>query len=306
MNKFLMKGLLFCSPFLVCYVFIFIIDPYEFINVSHIIKSEDKFEVLRRSDESLPRGHMLWKTLHFQRKPVKNIIIGDSQAAGFNDSLISEISGEEYYNFAITGASYKTMFKVFWFATETTALERVYFQVGFMNYNYNRTYCIYHFAQDYFDNPYTYFTTKEILYDSYYNFLYYVTKDSDLIKQSYEHQPVETRDVRSAAILELFFNKYIYPDEYYEGLKEISDYCQTHNIELNFIIFPMYDAANDYIVENNLDEMNQRFKKDINSMGHTYDFDARSDFTKNRDNFIDYFHPISEAYVDISKEIWSK
>ena len=293
-------------PFFICYLFIIVIDPYEFINLSHIIKSDIKFDVLRRSDESLPRGHMLWKTLHFKREPIKNIIIGDSQGAGFDVSYINDLSDEEYYNFCVTGASYETMFKIFWFAAETTKLERVYFQVGFMNYNANRSYDIYHFAQDYFDKPYLYFSSKYILIDSYYNFIYYITKNDNITKKSYEHQDIEVRDARSREILKLFFDHYIYPVEYFQELKEISEYCNNNNIHLSFIIFPMFDAAKDYIAEKNLMEMNQQFKLDIKSLGYTYDFDKASDFTNNRDNFIDYFHPIRSAYIKLSQDIWAE
>lgn len=306
MKRFLKKGLIFSSPILICIIFITLIDPYEFINISHIISSDIKFQVLRRSDESLPRGHMFWKTLHFKRNTVKNIIIGDSQGAGFDESYISDLTCEEYYNFCITGASYETIFDIFWFAAENTKLEHVYFQVGFMNYNANRSYNIFHFAQDYFDKPYLYFTKKEILIDSYYNFAYYITKNDNLIEKSYEHQNLGVRDSRSREILELFFSEYSYPESYFQELKLISEYCSENNIQLSFIIFPIYQAAQEYIVKNNLDEMNQRFKDDIKSLGKTYDFEVSSEFTKNRDNFIDYFHPKSPAYIDMSQDIWAK
>jgi hypothetical protein len=305
MKQYLKRSLLFSTPIILCFIFIFLIDPYEFINISHIINSDIKFQVLRRSDESLPRGHILWKTLHFKRRPVKNIIIGDSQGVGFDATYISNLSGKEYYNFCVTGASYKTMFKIFWFTAETTKLERVYFQVGFMNYNASRSYDIFHFAQDYFDKPYLYFTTKEILIDSYYNFIYSLTKNDDLIKYSFNFQELEIRDARSKEILEMLFKNYNYPTEYYQELKKISEYCKNKNIQLYFIIFPMFDAVKNYIVENNLDKMNQQFKDDIKSLGYTFDFDVRSDFTKNRDNFIDYFHPIPVAYIELSQNIWA-
>jgi hypothetical protein len=304
MKKYLFKSFLFTIPIWLGFIFIFLIDPYEFINVSRIIDSESKYQVLRRSDESQPRGHMLWKTTHFERNPVKNILLGDSQGAGFDDSYISEISGEEYYNFCVTGASYETIFKIFWFATDKIKLEKVYFQVGFMNYNALRSYCIFHFAENYFQKPYLYFTTKEILFDSFYNFLYSITENKDLVQHSYEFLDVEKRDERSYEIMQMFFNEYSYPHEYYAELEKISNYCEENNIQLNFIIFPMYDGAKEYIANANLSEMNQRFKDDVKSLGHTYDFDKSTEFTKDRNNFIDYFHPIRSAYVDISNMIW--
>lgn len=307
MNNFFFRGLVFCIPIFIYAIFILLVDPYEFINFSHIIDSETKIKVIRRSDESLPRGHMLWKTTHFKRHPAKNILIGDSQGVGFDEKLISNLSGEEYYNFCISGASYETMFKTFWFATETTQLKKVYFQLGFMNYNAKRSYDIFHFAQDYIDKPYLYFTTKEILFDSFYNFMYKITKDENLIKYDFHYEDVEIRNIRSKEILELFFKKgYKYPDKYFQELKAISEFCFENNIQLNFIIMPIYKEAKNYFIENNLLEYNQKFKQDIKSLGKTYDYEIKSGFSMDRDNFYDYFHNIPIIYTQLAYRIWAE
>ncbi len=304
MKKYFYRGLLFASPILLYFLFILLIDPYEFINISNIINSNAKFKILQRSDESLPRGNMFWKVLHFKRKPVKNIIIGDSQGGGFNDTTISKMSGEEYYNFSISGASYETMFNVFWSCTEVTKLDRVYFQVGFMNYNADRSYNLFHFAQDYLDKPYLYFTSKEIFSDAYVNFIYAITKNEDLLKKSYEFTEVNELDRRSEELFGLFFNTYTYPEMYFQELEKISQYCLDNDIQLNFIIMPVYDRVNEYLVENNLSDKNNRFKQDINSLGFTYDFDKPTSFTSIRKNFIDYFHQKPETMDYVTQKIW--
>jgi len=166
MRKYFIKGFYFCIPFLIIFIFIFFVDPYEFINVSHFINSDDKIDVYKRSDESSPRGTMLWKVLHYRRKPVANVLIGDSQGTNIDEDLIKAESGKDVFNFCIPGSSYNTMFETFWFVNDQCKLENVYMQLGFMNYNAKRPYSLFHFAQDYIDNPFLYFTTKEILFDS--------------------------------------------------------------------------------------------------------------------------------------------
>jgi len=304
--NYLKKGLYFSIPVILYFLFIFIIDPYEFVNVFHVIEDDVKIEVLNRCDESSPRGNMLWKVLHFERDPVKNVLIGDSQGKHIKESLIKEFSGKDFYNFCVPGGSYETMSKIFWFAAENVKLESVYFQVGFMNYNAVRSYCLYHFAQDYIDKPYIYFTTKEIFFDSYFNLLYQTTKNPKIVENSYVHEDISVLDKIAIKRLELFFSEYVYPQESYNELKKISEYCKQNDIELNFIILPIYEGTHTYLAEHNLTDMEKRFKTDINSLGYTYDFDVKGEITRTRENFIDFFHPRDFILDELTREIWSK
>ncbi len=306
MKKYLRKGFYFSIPVLLCFLFIFIIDPYEFIDISHVINDENKIKILNRHDESSPRGNMLWKIIHFGRKPVKNIIIGDSQGKHIKESLIKEISGKDFFNFCVPGASYETMAKIFWFAAENTKLESVYFQVGFMNYNAIRSYCLYHFAQNYIDKPYLYFTTKEIFFDSFFNLLYQTTKNPKIVENSYEYEEIEVLDKIASKRLELFFSDYIYPQDSYDELKRIADYCKKNNIELKFIILPIYEGTHEYLFSHDLTDTEKKFKDDIKSFGYTYDFDVPGETTRVRENFIDYFHPRDNIIDELTKEIWGQ
>ncbi len=106
-----------------------------------------------------------------------------------NVALIEEICGEKYFNYCIPGASFETIFDMFWFAASKTKLEKVYIPVAFMNYNSKRSYNIFHFAQDYFDKPYLYFITKENFFDSFVNVVYQITKNPQIVQNSYEFAP---------------------------------------------------------------------------------------------------------------------
>ncbi|MCD4730321.1 MAG: hypothetical protein K8R74_06965 [Bacteroidales bacterium] len=306
MKRYIKKSILFSIPFIIYFVFIFLIDPYEFINISHIINSDIKLKVIKRSDESLPRGNMLWKTIQYKREPLKNILIGDSQGAEFKVSLINNISGDKYYNFCVDGASYETMFNFFWRAAEITNLERVYFQVGFMNYNSTRSYDLFHLVQDIINKPFSYFTSKDILIDSYYNFMYAITKNDNLINKSYRFSDENELDNRSSKLLNLFFRDYIYPKEYLLELQKIKSYCIENNIEIKFIILPNYMEVHNYLKRNNLLQMESKFKDDIKSIGFTYDFDNMTTINSKRGNFLDYFHPKDYIIDDLTRKIWNQ
>lgn len=306
MKKYIIKGLYFSIPFFLIFLIIFIIDPYEFIDVFHVIDAEQKVKVYKRSDESEPRGSMLWKVIHYDRDPKANIIIGDSQGKNIKTSLIKEVSGKDYFNFCLPGSSYETMFETFWHATEKCKLESVFFQVAFMNYNAERSYNLFHFAQEYVDNPYLYFIKKEILFDSFFNLYYQFNKDSTLVQKSYEYDSFEKLDKLSSYRLKLFFGSYSYPTEYYNELKRIAEYCEKNNIKLEFIILPTYKKTLDYLKNNDLLAMRGKFKRDINSLGAVNDFDHPGMITENRANFIDYFHPRNNVIDKLTKEIWAK
>lgn len=306
MKTYLKKGFYFSLPIIFISIFILIIDPYEFINISHIINSKDKIAVYRRSDKSAPRGSMLWKVIHYGRNPKANIIIGDSQGNNIKESLIKEVSGKDFFNFCVPGSSYATMFQTFWYATEKCQLEIVYLQLGFMNYNANRPYNLFHFAQDYIDDPYLYFTQKEILFDSFVNAYYQINKNPKIVQKSYEYNSPEKLDELSAYRLKLFFGTYEYPTEYYYELKKISDYCLENNIELKFLILPTYKGMEEYLEKNNLMLMRNKFKEDIKSLAYVYDFNQPTELTEIRENFIDYFHPKRHIIDKLTREIWSQ
>jgi hypothetical protein len=304
MGKYLKKGFLFSIPILIYFLMILIIDPYEFINGFRIISSKDKLKVINRCDESSPRGNILWKSIHFKRNPVPNLIIGDSQGKRIDTEAIKNLTGEDYFNFCVPGSSYETMFSIFWDAVKTTKLKKVYFQLAFMNFNSFRSYNLYHFAEDYHKEPYRYFTTKEIFFDTYSNLYYQLTADTAYLQRSYEYEPLEYRDKLSEERLKLFFSKYEYPESFIVEFEKIADYCELNNIKLNFLIFPSYKKVDEYLIKKGLQSMEEKFKNDLKAIGKTFDYDVAGSISDERDNFLDYFHPKMHLIDEFTKRTW--
>jgi hypothetical protein len=304
MKKYLIRGLMFAIPFVAYFLFIVIIDPHNFVNIFHVINDTDKKAIINRNDESSPRGNMLWKTLKIKRNQIKKIIIGDSQGAAINVDLIEKVSGEKYFNYCIPGASFETIFDMFWLAAGQTKLEKVYFTVAFVNYNSSRNYNIFHFAQDYLDKPYLYFITKENFFDSYVNLVYQITKNPKLTQNSYEYLPDAEMNGISMSRMNKFFEKYSYPKAYYSELNKIKQYCHENDIELKFLILPVYKGVDDYLEEHNLLEMNKRFKDDIKFLGDTYDLDVPGEFKNTREYYIDFFHLRHPKLEVLTRQIW--
>lgn len=304
MTKYFFKALLFALPLLFYVVFIVVVDPYNFINLFKVIDDKDKFLVVQRTDESSPRGNILWKTVAFKRNPSPNIIIGDSQGKDIDVNIIRKNTSEEYFNFCTPGASYTTIFKTFWLATEQTRIKKVCFQLAFVNYNLLREYDISRFAKDYYRLPYRYFTTKEIFFDAVINVAWALTRDTRLISRSYEFLPPGEMEDLAQSRLDLFFSKYLYPQSYKDELIRIAEYCNENDIECSFLILPVYKGVDKHLAKMNLFDDYLKFKEDIYSLGYTYDMDMLAGLKEDRINFIDYFHPTQAVMDSLTGIIW--
>ncbi|MEZ5083411.1 MAG: hypothetical protein R2750_08185 [Bacteroidales bacterium] len=305
MRFYIKKIFYFSIPFWIYVLFITVIDPYDFINVSHIIDDVNKISILNRSNESGPRGNMLWKAHHFKNNPSSIVLIGDSQGRRIRESLIEEVTGEQCFNFCVPGASYSTSIENFWFIAENAQLKKVYFVVSFMNYNANRDYSLCHFAFDYFEKPYKYFTTKEIFFDSWANFLYFLTNNKKIATNYYEFQGVEKLDELSKSQFNLFFGNYKYPENYYKEMKEIGTYCDENRIELTFILLPIYKEVNLFLSQSNLIDYCHKFKEDLLSIAPVLDYSDYPDIFDKRECFIDFYHLKQEPLDKITEKIWS-
>ncbi len=305
MKKYIFKALLFALPLIFYVAFIAIVDPYNFINLVKVIDDKDKFLVVQRTDESSPRGNLLWKTTKFRRNPVPNIIVGDSQGKDINVAIIKEQTGEDYFNFCFPGASFATIFKTFWFAAEQTKLKKVYFQVAFMNYNMNRDYNLWHFAGDYMERPYEYFTTKEIFFDAVANVAWATTRNPWIVSRSYEFLSPEELENLAQSRLKLFFSSYSYPESYKKEIAKIAEYCKTNDIEFTFLILPVYYKVDEYLAKNNMFVDKLKFKADLNSMADIYDLDKLAGLKAYRYNFIDYFHPTQAVIDSLTRLVWT-
>lgn len=304
-KRYFFKALLFALPLIIYGLIILIVDPYNFINLFKVIDNRDKFKVVQRTDESSPRGNILWKAVHYKRNPVPNIIIGDSQGKDINVDIIEEQTGEKYFNFCSPGASFSTMFNTFWFATEQTKLEKVCFQLAFMNYNAARDYDLWHFAEDYFKRPYEYFTTKEIFFDAIANIAWVTTRNEKIIQRGYEYLPPDAMEKLAQQRLNLFFSEYVYPQTIKDELEHITDYCRKNNIEYCFLILPVYKGVDEHLAKNNLFDDKLTFKQDVYSLGPTYDLDKLAGLKADRFNFIDYFHPTPMVMDSLTRLIWN-
>jgi hypothetical protein len=304
MRKYVLKILLFSFPMFLPLIFIVIIDPYNFFNISKIIDDETKVNVMNGSVQSFTRGNMLWKVLKFRRKPCPNLIIGDSDGFHIHEQLVSKLTGEEYFNFSISGANIETQIKIFWFAAERIKLRKVFLQLTFELCNQNISYNLFHFAQDYIDKPYLYFANKEIFLDSFRNLISEISNNSDWVDHTYVIGSREEMIKSITGNAERFLKNYAYPEKFLSELKQISDYCVNHNVELRFIIFPSSNLVNEQFIKYNMLQMREQFYDEISSLAATYNFLSAYRNFSDINNFQDFAHTTQHVTDSMTVEIW--
>lgn len=302
MKNYFFKALIFAMPFFLYCLLIIVIDPYNFFNYSHIIKKEIKLKMLDRTFEKGAIGNIIWKRLEFNRNPSGYLIFGDSQAYNINEQHISECSGCNVMNMSVPGANPETKFRLFWLAANQLKLKHVTIQLDFPNL-FTRT-NLFQASQEYINKPYLYFSDANVCRDAYNIISYVIWKKYTRKYSAYAFPITEKKNEAFDKIQKNNFRNYSYPTNYYAGLSQISEYCHSNNITLDFIVFPIHQRYLDFLSKNNIMIDYDRFITDISKLARTFDFSRNRDINNNEKNFIDYFHPTQQITDSLTCIVW--
>ncbi len=303
MKKLYIKIVIFLSPFLINVLIIFLVDPYNFFNVSHIFPDADKKKCLGRTMVSTPRGNICWKTLEYERNPVDVILIGDSRMVHINNEIANQIMEEKVYNFSIPGGNVRTLNDLFWLAAKNKNLKKVFIQVAFLNSSKNVNYDLMESINKFKRDPITYLYDKDIIIDSWVNLYYHFSRDEDVVNIDVREKDVDLWK-RAEYLVNNRLAVFEYSDEFTRQLKHISEYCHVHNIELCFIFLPTYYKFQDKLKEYHLSEEYNNFHKFLSSLGNTIELDTMKNFCKNRNNYRDYFHFQYSILDSVTRMTW--
>jgi hypothetical protein len=295
MREAITKLLLFLTPFILVAFFIFLVDPYNLFNISHLFTDDVKIKCLNRTDETTTRGNLLWKTIEFERNPVPNILIGNSRTALATDSCLEAKLGGEATNLAFPGANLRTIIDMFWMAANSTELDNVILQVDFNIYNALRNPDLYESTRQIITKRFQYFFDWNILKDALSVCYYSFSKNEGHVLRSYKDRTDNW--ALTTSFLKNKFSLYTYPEELHKKLFEISEYCKSENINLIFLIAPNYQEVFTYVISSNLEDENNRFKDDLTKLGTTIDLDNEQPISLKRDNYFDHFH-LKSQFVD--------
>ena len=295
MKKFLIRGLYF-SLLIILYAGIIVLtDPYNYFNINTLIPKEYKEQI------SAKKNARYWKVIEYANNKSKNIILGDSRSRALKEKDFEKFTSEDYYNLAFGAATLEEIIKTYWYASEVTDLKRVYIGVNFNLYNkYNN--------KDLVSKAIDGVSPEKYIFE-----MDNIKALQSIIKAQITGKipqigiPDMTREEfwqsQLSGQASKYYSLYKYPDNYYEELKKIADHCKKNNTELIFFIPPTHTDLQDQITKFELDEASQKFKKDLNSLAKTVDFDYPSDLTRNAANFNDPYHVTPEVASTVVEQI---
>lgn len=290
MKRFLKRFGLYIIPFLIIVLLFFMFEPYDYF----LLRGDAPYD-------TMPLSSMREVIVE---KPSR-IILGDSKMANLNTDYIREITGKDYTMLGFGGAGIGECIELFWFATEHTQLEEVYFGISFYmvrgQYRAGRITEMERRATNMFRfmSDFQYWLralngAKEAAME--------LTGREVVPPEdptSFELLPVPTemgrryrQDIEDYAgiIYEMCENYYIdYPT--LDKIQEVIDYCNQHGIELTFVFTPTHESIYTMVTEPlGIDDITPMLKEFLIGKANVLDMEFLNDFTRNEDNFFDGFH----------------
>jgi hypothetical protein len=291
-----LKLLFFALPFCLYPLFIFVIDPFDFLRPYSPISDEAK---LRTAAKLNP---YFWKMNLFLKKPVANILLGDSTMQNLRPEKIQELTGEEYFNFAYGGGTLQESIETFWFAAQSVKLRKVYIGINLIHYNDSASERRTESAIRMQQSPSIYFFDRTVLQSTLYATYSELFHTDPEIGSPRTNQ--ETRWRETLASNASIYRNFIYPKKYSDELMNIVRYCKEHEIGVFFIIPPTHVDFQRLVNEFQLENAGAQIKQELSTMTVVYDFDYENDLTTNRDNFRDPIHFTTEVGDSLVSEIW--
>lgn len=294
MKKFFKKLTWFSIPFVIYLLLAALVDPFSYIKANNLIEFESKERISKRIEPHL------YKMIAFENNPKNNIIIGDSRSNRFYET-VSEYS-DNWSALSYGGASLNEILSTFeWIIENDYKIDTLLVGLNFNLYNkYNKKMWV----EETIERKSNFFSYAFSSYTARSTFL--ILKDFISEKKDTIGKPKVSRAKFWESSLKSygkkFFDKYGYPEDSYERLKDMARYCKSNNVELIFWIPPCSDDINTIIDEYGLTEENQKFIEDINALGKLHNFNDNKLITSNRDNFTDPSH----FNKRIGREIYQK
>ena len=292
MIRFAKKILVFSIPMLVWMAFVILIDPFNRFPGPEI------FSYQQREKKIKPINSVMFNMCEYRKNPTPVVFIGDSRTKALPADLYTNLTGENAFNLHSNAAKMNEMTELFWFATRQTQLKTVYFGVNFNLYNQ------YAFAdrvggtEKMLENPLLYLFDKSVAESC---FILTGIKDAKNSEPSMNREQFWDYNIQSKAAH--FYSKYQYPNELYQQLDSVSNYCKTHAIQLTFLILPHHEQMRARVQDYGLTEEEARFRRDLAGLSATIDYDYPNEITTNRASFGDPIHYIPAIGALIVQEL---
>lgn len=275
------------------------IDPFNYFDGASPVPLETRKANLRHSGETMPYYTLAWKLIEYRRRPVADIIIGDSRLTRFDAGLVGAISGRELYNFGVPGGNTPSMFRTFWYADSLTRLETVYLQTGFRNWSAAQDYDIWEGPSWVAASAVHYVTDRDVLGAA------WLAARAQWTPGGVPPEPLAADQWEKVIGNERgILESYAPAARFAEELRRVAERCSERGIRLVIIDLPVHDEVLRMEQELGREADIAAYKALMRSAAAYYDFSGPSAITQDRTRYIDALHTSKELLDGVIREIW--
>lgn len=290
MNKFLKTLSLFSIPFILVFILVLLIDPYDYFGLSVCKNNRVKVECARKVDYSRRQN-----LINYARSPKPNVIIGTSQTRRI---LVENLPSGNWAQLSMGGAGISDELDMFWHIASKYDIDSLI--IGFDPWNYAistgyNSSDVTETAFKMMDNPVRYFFDK-IVYKAGFEYVKtWFSKDVEITEK-----PDETKDVfwqKELNYVRKCMSNPSYNPEVRKRLEEMRNYCKEKDITLTVIVpvshTDVYDITKEYYDTYFINEL-------VDIFGTVYDFMSPNSYNTDKSHFGDPCHMIGDSiYIDV-------
>lgn len=282
MKKLFKRIIVFSIPFAIYFIAVLIVDPYSYYKNNNIVGLELKEKIANKIEPHL------YKIINFENNPKQNILLGDSRTNRLYENISA--NRDSFASLGYGAGSLNEVLATFdWIKQEGYKLDTIIIGLNFNLYNkYNKR----TWVEETIERKKNVFS---------YAFSSYVAKSTFLIlKNGVLKEEIEIGKPKISKELfwkksvdnygNRFYKRYGYPDDYFERLKAMSEYCKDNKVNLIFWIPPCSAELNAIVNTYNLTNERQQFYDDLKSLGEFHNFNTDESIVNNKDNFTDPAH----------------
>jgi hypothetical protein len=283
MNKFFKDILLILLPLVLWSLFVVLIDPYNYFNISSLMSTAVKEKNSKNVNE------ILYNVIEYTHNPGDNLLIGDSRINYLPVNEIESISGEKYKKLVIPSAKLNEIFDMVYLANSTIKLRHIIIGINFTMMNEYAYADRIRNVKEILHNPLKYIFNRNIA-----QACYYVIK-AKILNKNVETIPPMTREEWWKFFIETksfeWYGKYRYSEKLSNNLIALDNFAKENNIELTLIDVPLNTEFRNKLVVYGLSEDEKNFKSTLGKLNaKVVDFDYENIITNNKDNFVDPIH----------------
>ena len=300
MKKFICKLLLFLIPFYLYLILGLIIDPF---NVFFEEKNKEIKDIKIKISSKL--DYPLFSINKYLKNPTEIILLGDSRTNRLNMNQPKIGNKDRSTNLAYGGGTIPEIVETFWYVTKFNDLKEVYIGINFNLYNKNNNNNRVKNTIDLLEsNKFTHLLTGSSL-----KAITLISKS--LIFSNVEN--IEKPDIDKSEFWKIqinksekFYQKYNYPENYFNELLAISKHCNQNDIKLIFFSPSTHIDLQNRVDYFNLKKEKVKFMNDLSELGTFIDYDFENELTVNKNNFTDPFHFNDSIAKIITNDILSE